>query len=55
MESVDHGYDLHLEDIKDPYHNLEQVLMYICVALLISIVALTFVLLYVHNQRIVNG
>jgi hypothetical protein len=42
MESVDHGYDLHLEDIKDPYHNLEQALMYTYVALLISIVALTF-------------
>jgi hypothetical protein len=41
MESVDHGYDLHLEDIKYPYHNLEQALMYTYVALFIYIVALT--------------
>jgi hypothetical protein len=39
-ESVDHGYDLHLEDIKDPW-DLEQALMYIYVALSISIVAST--------------
>jgi hypothetical protein len=42
MESVDHGYDLHLKDINDPYHSLEQALMYTYVALLISNVALTF-------------
>ena len=41
MESVDHSYDLHLEDIKDPW-GLEQALMYIYVALSISILASTF-------------
>jgi ABC-type Na+ efflux pump permease subunit len=40
-ESVDHGYDLHLEDIKDPW-DLEQALMYLYVALSITIVASTF-------------
>jgi hypothetical protein len=40
-ESVDHSYDLHLEDIKDP-EGLEQALMYIYVALSISILASTF-------------
>jgi hypothetical protein len=40
-KSVDHGCHLHLKDIKEPW-DLEQALMYIYVALSISIVASTF-------------
>jgi hypothetical protein len=41
MEGADHGYDLHLEDIKDLWDR-GQALMYTYIAILISIVAWTF-------------